>query len=60
MAASPQTIRDALDVLKLNAGARTTRRIVNDLKRVNGNKSFMDTVQALDQELKRDEAEGHV
>lgn len=51
MAASDQTVRDAVDVILRHVNGDTARKIVNDLRRVSGNTSFRETIARIDIEL---------
>jgi hypothetical protein len=53
MAASKQTIEDCLIAITNHVDAATALKIVQDLRKVQGNKSFTDTIAMMEQRLKK-------
>jgi hypothetical protein len=53
MAASDDTVRDIVNVLRRHVDEATLEKIINELLDVPGNKSFRDTIEMLARELLR-------
>jgi hypothetical protein len=53
MAASDDTVRDIVNVLRRHVDEATLEKIINEFLDVPGNKSFRDTIEILARELLR-------